>query len=51
MYLSFAFEIMDSKFKKVDDVLVLNNLVSYNLFNLSSLPNLNKGSVWTLYLV
>ena len=36
MYLSFAFEIVGLKFKKLDDVLLFNNLVSYKSLNLST---------------
>ena len=57
MHLSFAFDIVGLKLKKLDDVLLLNNLgyninnlVSYKSLNLSTL-HIKKGSVWALYLV
>ena len=51
MYISFAFEIVGLKFKKLDDVLLFNNLLSYNALNLTTLHIFNKGSVWALYWV
>ena len=42
MYLSFAFDIVVLKVKKLEDELLFNNLVSYKSLNLSTLHILNK---------